>query len=55
MSKILVTGEIGFIGPLIVELFITCRFKVVILDDLLIGRISNINPQSTFYQKEQAH
>jgi UDP-glucose 4-epimerase len=51
MSKILVTGGIG---SHVVELFIARGFKVVILDNLLTGRTSNINSQSTFYQKEQA-
>jgi UDP-glucose 4-epimerase len=54
MTKILVTGRTGFIGSHVVELFIVHGLEVVILNDLSIGRTSNVNPQSTFYQKEQA-
>ena len=54
MTKILVTSGTGFIGSHVVELFIAHGFEVVILNELSIGRTSNINPQSTFYQKEQA-
>ena len=54
MTKTLVTGGTGFIGSHVVELFIAHGLEVVILNDLSIGRTSNVNPQSTFYQKEQA-
>ena len=44
MTKILVTGGAGFIGSHVVELFLERGFEVVILDNLSIGRASNINP-----------
>jgi len=53
MSKIFVTGGIGFIGSHVVELFIVRGFKVFILEDFLTWHLSNINLQSAFYQKEQ--
>jgi len=44
MSKILAKGRVGFSGSQVVELFLARGFEVVILDNLSIGRASNINP-----------
>lgn len=50
MAKILVTGGAGFIGSHVVDLFLANGYEVVVLDDLSTGRLSNLNPQATFYQ-----
>ncbi len=52
MAKILVTGGAGFIGSHVVDLFLAKGYKVVILDDLSTGRLSNLNPEATFYQMD---
>lgn len=48
--KILVTGGAGFIGSNIVDAYIKKGHDVVIVDSLETGRLSNINPNATFYQ-----
>lgn len=52
MAKILVTGGAGFIDPHVVDLFLTKVSEVVVLDDLSTGRLSNLNPQTKFYQMD---
>jgi len=48
--KILVTGGAGFIGSHVVDMCIDEGYEVVVVDDLSTGRLSNLNPRSTFYQ-----
>lgn len=48
--KILVTGGAGFIGSHVVDLFIEAGHEVVVVDSLVTGRKSNLNPKAKFYQ-----
>ena len=48
--KIMVTGGAGFIGSHVVDTFLANGYKVVVVDDLSTGRLSNLNPDATFYQ-----
>jgi UDP-glucose 4-epimerase len=48
--KILVTGGAGFIGSHVVDTFLAEGYKVVVVDDLSTGRLSNLNPNAKFYQ-----
>jgi len=48
--KILVTGGAGFIGSNVVDGYIEAGHKVVVVDNLLTGKVSNVNPKAVFYQ-----
>ena len=48
--KILVTGGAGFIGSTIVDAYIQHGHQVVVVDNLVTGRFSNLNPEVSFYQ-----
>ena len=48
--KILITGGAGFIGSHVTDLFLARGYEVVVVDDLSTGRISNLNPNATFYE-----
>lgn len=48
--KILVTGGAGFIGSNVVDLLLHEGHDVVVVDNLVTGRYSNLNPAATFYQ-----
>jgi UDP-glucose 4-epimerase len=48
--KILVTGGAGFIGSNVVDAYVANGFEVVVVDDLSTGRLSNLNPEVTFYK-----
>ena len=48
--KILVTGGAGFIGSHVVDLFIEAGHDVVVVDSLITGRLSNLNPKAKFYK-----
>lgn len=48
--KILVTGGAGFIGSHVVDQFVEAGHEVVIVDSLVTGRMSNLNPKAKFYQ-----
>ncbi len=47
--KILVTGGAGFIGSHLTDSFIAEGHDVVIVDNLLTGRLENLNPKAKFY------
>ncbi len=48
--KILVTGGAGFIGSHIVDGYLQAGHQVVVVDDLTVGKKTNLNPAATFYQ-----
>lgn len=48
--KILVTGGAGFIGSNVVDGYIDAGHKVVVVDNLLTGKVSNVNPKAVFYR-----
>jgi UDP-glucose 4-epimerase len=48
--KILVTGGAGFIASHVVDAYIKNGHQVVIVDSLITGRKSNLNPKATFYE-----
>lgn len=48
--KALVTGGAGFIGSHVVDLLIKSGYVVSVIDNLVSGKISNINPKATFYE-----
>lgn len=47
--KILVTGGAGFIGSHLTDAFINDGHEVVIVDNLLMGRMENVNSRAKFY------
>ncbi|NOY77130.1 MAG: SDR family oxidoreductase [Calditrichaeota bacterium] len=47
--KVLVTGGAGFIGSNIVDALISAGHKVVVVDNLYMGRLKNLNPKAKFY------
>jgi len=48
--KVLVTGGAGFIGSHVVDAFLDAGHEVVIVDNLVTGRQSNLNPRAKFYE-----
>ncbi|MDP4143919.1 MAG: GDP-mannose 4,6-dehydratase [Bacillota bacterium] len=48
--KVLVTGGAGFIGSNIVDLLIEKNYEVCVIDSLIHGKRSNINPKAKFYE-----
>ncbi|PKO13712.1 MAG: UDP-glucose 4-epimerase [Chloroflexi bacterium HGW-Chloroflexi-10] len=48
--KILVTGGAGFIASHVVDAYIKNGHQVIIVDSLITGRKSNLNPKATFYE-----
>src|SRR5512138_2479777 len=48
--KGMVTGGAGFIGSHVVDQLIEEGHEVVIVDSLITGRKSNLNPKAKFYQ-----
>lgn len=48
--KVLVTGGAGFIASHVVDRFLEDGHDVVIVDNLITGRRSNLNPRAKFYE-----
>ena len=48
--KILVTGGAGFIGSHIVDSYVKLGHQVIVIDNLITGRLKNLNPKAKFYQ-----
>lgn len=48
--KLLVTGGAGFIGSHIVDLLVSEAHDVAIVDNLVTGKISNLNPRARFHR-----
>jgi UDP-glucose 4-epimerase len=48
--KILVTGGAGFIGSNVVDGYIDAGHDVLVVDNLLTGKASNVNPRAAFYR-----
>jgi UDP-glucose 4-epimerase len=48
--KILVTGGAGFIASHVVDTYVAEGYEVIVVDDLSTGRLSNLNPEVTFYK-----
>ena len=46
---ILVTGGAGFIGSHIVDKLISKNFEVIVVDNLITGKLENLNPLAKFY------
>jgi len=52
MTKVLVTGGLGFIGSHIVDLLIEKDYEVVIVDDISTGSKENLNKDAKFYKTD---
>jgi UDP-glucose 4-epimerase len=50
--RILVTGGAGFIGSQVADRYITDGHRVIVLDNLVTGKIENLNPRAQFYQMD---
>lgn len=48
--KVLVTGGAGFIGSHVADRLIEAGHEVVVVDNLVTGRLQNLNPRAKFYQ-----
>ncbi|MFC1938431.1 NAD-dependent epimerase/dehydratase family protein [Chloroflexota bacterium] len=49
MKTVLVTGGAGFIGSHVVDTLIAHGYRVVVVDNLCIGKEENINPKAIFF------
>lgn len=47
--KILVTGGAGFIGSNVADAYIQAGHEVVVVDNLVSGKLENLNPKAKFY------
>ena len=50
--KVIVTGGAGFIGSHIVDELVKADHQVVIIDNLVTGKKTNLNPAAKFYQED---
>ncbi len=50
MKKVVVTGGAGFIGSNLVNELIKKRIKVIVIDDLSTGTVSNIHPDAEWHK-----
>jgi UDP-glucose 4-epimerase len=50
--KIVVTGGAGFIGSHVVDGFLREGYRVVVIDNLSVGREENLNPKAAFYRTD---
>ncbi len=48
--KILVVGGAGFIGSHVVDAYIHAGHEVAVVDNLITGKIENLNPRAKFYK-----
>jgi UDP-glucose 4-epimerase len=48
--KILVTGGAGFIASHIVDRYLSAGHEVVVVDNLVTGKMKNVNPRARFYR-----
>ena len=46
--KILVTGGAGYIGSVVTSYLLDKGYKIVVLDDLSVGKLSAVDKRSTF-------
>lgn len=47
--KILVTGGAGFIGSNVADAYLRAGHEVVVVDNLVSGKLANLNPRAKFY------
>jgi UDP-glucose 4-epimerase len=52
MKRAIVTGGAGFIGSHIVDLLISEKYNVIIIDNLRTGQVTNINHKASFYNAD---
>jgi UDP-glucose 4-epimerase len=50
--NILITGGAGFIGSHVADACVTAGHRVIIIDDLSMGKIENINPGAIFHKTD---
>jgi len=50
--KILVTGGAGFIGSHVADRYIADGYQVIVIDNLVTGRMENLNPRAHFSQMD---
>jgi UDP-glucose 4-epimerase len=52
MSRVLVTGGAGFIGSHVADAFLSAGHQVFAVDNLVHGRVANVDPAVTFFQAD---
>ena len=52
MKKIVVTGGAGFIGSHLVDALVERGFDVHVIDNLIAGKIENVNKQAKFFKED---